>query len=62
MFTNNSRSKIKIEIKSAGFETGNYASIKINGVKIFLLSNHNNHYRGLSIVIINPDNGKIELA
>ena len=52
----------EINISSAGFQAGDYAKITLNGIKIYLQSNENSHYRGLHVVIINNTNGQIELA
>ena len=49
-------------MKSAGFEDGNIAEIRLNGNLIYVEKNESNHYRGLHIVIVNPANGKVEFA
>lgn len=51
-----------IEVRSAGFEGGNKASISVNGKIVQVEKNSNGHFRGLHIVVIDPDNGKIVLA
>lgn len=38
------------------------AKITVNGETVVVEQNENDHFRGLHIVIINPKNGKIELA
>ena len=54
--------KILIRVESAGFEAGNYANITVCGVKVVVQKNCNGHYRGLHIVVINPNNGVVETA
>ena len=55
--------KIKIiSVKSAGYEGGNSAQILVDNKPVELVKNHNNHQRGLHIVIINPKNDKVEWA
>ncbi len=51
-----------VQALSAGFDGGNYAKIIINDVIINVGKNSNGHYRGLHMVVINPKNGKIEIA
>ena len=45
-----------IQVTSAAKEAGDFAEIKMNDEPIPVLKNHNRHYRGLHIVIINPYN------
>ena len=51
-----------IEAESAGFDGGDIAEIRINGVKVDMEQNESHHFRGLHLVIIDPSNGKIEAA
>lgn len=51
-----------IQCKSAGFDSGNYAKISMNDFSVEVERNYQNHYRGLHIVVINPNNGKVESA
>ena len=51
-----------IQVKSAGFEGGNMAEISINNVPVEIKKNENNDYRGLHVVLINHDDGKVILA
>ena len=53
---------ILIQASSAGYKGGDFAKISINDIPVVVQKNCNNHYRGLHIVIINPQSGKIELA
>ena len=48
--------------ESAGFDNGNFAKITINGEQVKLDPNEHGHNRGLHIVVVNPEDGKIELA
>ena len=56
------KKKILILAQSAGFNGGNYAKITINNTLILTKNNENDHSRGLHIVIMNPQTGKIESA
>ena len=47
-----------ILVKSAGFEGGNYAHIYVDGQEVPMKSNINGHFRGLHIVLINPESGQ----
>lgn len=47
---------------SAGFNDGKKAMIKINDIPVKMEPNENQHLRGLHIVIVNPQDGKIETA
>lgn len=51
-----------ISVQSAGFDAGNFAKIAINGVEVHMTKNCNNHQRGLHIVVINSETGKIEVS
>ena len=51
-----------IQATSAGFESGNAATIVINHVPITLQNNENGHDRGLHIVLVNPADAKVEFA
>ena len=51
-----------IQVKSAGFDSGNFAKITINEVPIVLKPNSNDHYRGLHIVLVSLLNKKIIFA
>ena len=41
-------------MQSAGFESGDFASIIVNETIIEVAKNENNHYRGIHVVLINP--------
>ena len=47
---------------SSGYKSKKNASIKINDIPIVLEINENDHSRGLHIVLINNEDGKIEFA
>ena len=49
-----------ITAKSGGFHASNSASITINDVRVEVEKNENGTSRGLHIVVINPDNGKVD--
>ena len=51
-----------ITASSGGLYGSDFADISINNKKVEVESNQNGHFRGIHIVIINQDNGKIELA
>ena len=51
-----------IQVTSAGYNGGNFAKIMINDKQVKVEKNENNHYRGLHIVIVNPQTGKVESA
>ena len=51
-----------IQVSSAGFDSGNFASISIDNEKVALKPNSSGHARGLHIVVINPKTAKIEFA
>ena len=53
---------IVIEVVSAGFHAGSTAKITINDVQVKVERNLGGHYRGLHVVLINPQNGKVEFA
>lgn len=48
---------IVISAQSAGFKGGNKAEIRINDVPVKCSANTLDGYRGLHIVLINPNNG-----
>ena len=48
---------MKVKVDSAGFEGGNFAKIRVNGVRILVNKNESNHCRGLHLVIIDPKTG-----
>ena len=50
---------VVIQASSAGFNGGNFARMTINEVPVDLEPNVNGHYRGLHVVIINPNSGEI---
>ena len=55
--------KVKVvQVKSAGFEAGNYAEILVDGKAIECLENSKGHMRGLHVVIIDPKTGKTHWA
>ena len=51
-----------IQVRSAGFEAGNYAKITINGKEIKCEKNSRGHYRGLHFVVIDLKNFKVIIA
>ena len=51
-----------ITASSGGISAGDFAKITINNEEVEVESNKSGHFRGLHIVIINQNNGKIELA
>lgn len=51
-----------IKAVSAGYYSGNTAEITVNHQKIEIEPNENGHFRGLHIVVINPNTQKVELA
>ena len=51
-----------IKVSSAGRIGGDFAEITINDLAVQLERNENRHFRGLNLVLINPETGKIELA
>ena len=59
---NNGQKFILISVSSAGFKAGNFATISINNIPIIVNSNENGHFRGLHIIMINKQNGKILYA
>ena len=56
------RNAYQISASSAGFSAGNFATITINEIPVYMQKNENGHYRGLHIAVINPENGEIVLA
>ena len=48
--------------QSSGYNSSNIALITINNIPVIVQKNEHNHYRGLHIVVINPSNGKVEMA
>ena len=50
---------ICIQVISAGYDAGNYAKISINNIPIIMQPNLNQHYRGLHVIVINPENARI---
>lgn len=53
---------VTITVQSAGYYAGDFAKILVNDELVIMEPNENNHFRGLHIVIINPENGNIEFA
>ena len=51
-----------IQAVSSGFDGRDYARITINDAQVPVKENHTGNYRGLHIVIINPENGHISFA
>lgn len=51
-----------IKATSAGFHAGKFSEISVNNLPVSVDLNHNSHYRGLHIVVINPNNGYIMFA
>lgn len=46
-----------LSAESAGFEAGNNATIKLNGVDVKMKVNENNNYRGLHVVVFDAFRG-----
>ena len=57
-----SKSCIVITAASAGYEAGKFAQITMDRKKVGLEDNEKGHYRGLHIVIINPETRSVEWA
>lgn len=53
---------IVVNAQSSGFEGANFAKICINDVPVEVKPNTSGNYRGLHIVIINPETGKVDTA
>lgn len=54
---------IVIQVHSAGHNAGNFAKVLINDAPVQPLpKNENGHHRGLHVVIIHPQTGKVEMA
>lgn len=51
-----------VQASSAGFDSGNYASITLNGVAVEVEPNSSQHHRGLHVVVIDPKNFKVQVA
>ena len=51
-----------VQASSGGFEGGNFAKITLNNYPVNIEKNENGHFRGLHIVILNPENGEIHSA
>lgn len=51
-----------IKASSAGFNSGDFAKISINDIEVQVEANTDNHYRGLHMVIVNPNNGFVNSA
>lgn len=53
-------SVLTIQASSAGYGAGNFAVISVNGAKVEVEKNVHGHDRGLHVVLVNPENGKVE--
>ena len=53
---------ILIEVLSAGYHAGDHAKIIIQTSAVKMDQNESGHYRGLNIVIINPENNQVVLS
>ena len=51
-----------VQATSAGYNAGKFARILINGEKVNVKPNTTGNYRGMHIVMINPDNCKVVFA
>lgn len=51
-----------IQVSSAGYMSGNVARVTINSELVPVDLNEHSHDRGLHIIVVNPDNGKVEMA
>ena len=51
-----------ISSSSSGFNGRNLALIRVNDVPVYLDKNENDNDRGLHIVVINANNGRIDSA
>ena len=51
-----------VSAHSAGYNAGDFAQITINQKLITVERNENDHYRGLHVVLVNPQTGEVELA
>lgn len=69
--TRNRESKLKdetqkqvliVQVQSSGFDGANFAKITLNGLQVNVQKNESLHYRGLHLVIFNPENGLVHTA
>ena len=51
-----------ITATSAGYDAGNETKITINEEIVKLEPNSNGHFRGLHVIVVNPNDGNIEYA
>lgn len=59
---NDSNKVIVVQVQAAEAEGGGFAYVTIDDEPVVVDCNENNHYRGLHIVVINPNNGQVEQA
>ena len=63
MFNKEDREIFIVKAESGGFHAGNFADISINDIPVFVEKyNIDNEFRGLYIVIINPQTGFVEFT
>ena len=53
---------IIVQAQSAGYNGGNFAKIMINNTPVEVAKNESNHFRGLHIVVIEPNTGNVLVA
>ena len=51
-----------IYTQSAGFYAGDSATISINDVEVDMIENAQGNFRGLHLVLVNPENGDVEFS
>ena len=50
---------INIQVASAGYEAGDFATILVDKKPVSVAVNEDQHTRGLHLVVINPTHGKV---
>ena len=56
------RAALVIQAQSAGFDSGNFAKITINGEEVAMPANEHGHFRGLHVVGVNYESAKVDFA
>lgn len=51
-----------LQVSSSGYEGGNFAKIVLNDFNVEIARNENHHFRGLHVVIFDPQAGTVVLA
>ena len=51
-----------IQVKSAGYNAGNFAQVTIDGTPVEMEKNENGHFRGLHVIVVNPYTAKPEVS